>query len=87
MVKQDYITENFARWIINHLYDEISEISQNLGASDPTTVYRSKVAYKRVEQVKELLTDESWKYVESWLDYEISFIRMMATCEHVYNII
>ena len=83
----NYITHNFAIWIIMTMFDELGR--ELLKSGDGEKHRRlAKVFYRRIErQLFPHMTDEDKQYVKESCSFEFDYIKMIATCENVYDVI
>jgi len=82
MVEHAFITENFASWIIDQMYDEFSQLP------DYKKYMNADKYIKRIEnQILPNMTTYSRKWLLEARDYEIALFRMYVSGTKVFDII
>lgn len=86
-ITQNAITENFGLWIIREMFDDLGRYLQSGNRTKDDFRNYAKVHLKRINQLMDLYKPASWEFIAYQCDYEISYIRMIATTEKVYDVI
>lgn len=82
MVEHAFITENFASWIIDQMYEEFIQLP------DYKKYMNAGKYIKRIEnQIFPNMTEYSRKWLIEARDYEIALFRMYASDTKVYDVI
>jgi len=75
------LSENFGLWIIREMFDDLGRYLQTGNRTEEDFMNYAKMHLKRINQLMDLYKPASWEFIYYQCEYEISYIRKIATPE------